>query len=115
MGHSGFTSELHSSTASPFSTRTMPISVMRWRVALPPVVSKSTNTNSCGSPAASEASAASIEREQRVVQIGTPIAEHPPATPIAAHGIQIECRGENGLADPVRFGHLLAGVRGDER
>ena len=57
MGHSGFTSELHSSTSSPFFTRTMPTSVIRSYAALPPVVSKSTNTRSCG-----RSSAAAIER-----------------------------------------------------
>ncbi len=74
-GRSGLTSELHSSSSSPPATRTMPISVIRSYAALPPVVSKSTNTRSSG-----RSSAAAIERQQGVVQIGTPIAGTLPRT-----------------------------------
>src|SRR4051812_35097314 len=42
MLHSGFTSDDHSSTRSPSTTRTMPISVTRSPVAVVPVVSRST-------------------------------------------------------------------------
>src|SRR6202034_19610 len=110
MGHSGFTSELHSSTSSPFVTRRMPISVIRSYAAFPPVVSKSTNAKSCGS-----SSAAAIERQQGIVQIGTAIAENPPGLPVAAHFLQIEGGGEHRFTHPIRFSHFFAGVRSDER
>ena len=64
---------------------------------------------------AGEASAASIERQKRIVKIGTSVAEHAPRLPVAAHLVQIERGGQHGLALAVRFGHFLAGVRGDER
>ena len=50
IGHSGLTSELHSSSSSPFGTRTMPISVIRSYAGLPPVVSKSTNAMRVSQP-----------------------------------------------------------------
>src|SRR6202166_3246822 len=110
IGRSGFTSELHSSTSAPFVTRTRPTSVMRSYAALPPVVSKSTNTRSRG-----RSSAAAIERQQRVVQIGPAIAKHTPGLPVAAHLVQIEGRGQHRFRLAVRFGHFFARVRGDER
>src|SRR5580698_8353695 len=107
MGRSGFTSELHSSMSSPSLMRTMPTSVMRSYAAFPPVVSRSTKTRSCGSP-----SAAAIERQQGVIEIGTPIAEHTPGLPVAAHFIQIEGGGQHRLADAIRFSHFFTGRRG---
>src|SRR6266849_2375849 len=110
MGRSGFTSELHSSTSSPFVTRTMPTSVIRSYSALPPVVSKSTNTRSWG-----RSSAATIERQQGVVEIRPAIAEHTPGLPVAAHLFQIEVGGQHRFRHPIRFGHFFAGRRGNER
>src|ERR1019366_10351434 len=117
MRHSGLMSELHSFTTAPFSIRTMPTSVIRSWAALPPVVSKSTNTRSCGrmKAAAAQASAASIERQQRVVQIGAPIAEHAPRLPVPPHLVQVERGGENRLAAAISLGELLAHRGGNER
>src|SRR5258707_15487414 len=105
MGHSGLTSELHSSSSTPFCTRTMPTSVIRWWAGLPPVVSKSTNTR---------LSAASIEREQGVVKIRPPIAEHTPGVPVAAHFVQIEAGGENGFAFAIGLSELFTRGGRDE-
>src|SRR3984957_10857626 len=110
MAQSGFTSELHSSTISPFLTRTRPTSVIRSQTAFPPVVSKSTNTRSWGS-----SSAAAIERHQGMIQIGTPSAEHAPGLPVAPHLIQIEGGGQHRFTHPIRFRHFFTGRRSDER
>src|ERR1700737_1175203 len=110
MGRSGFTSELHSSRSSPLRTRTMPTSVIRSYAALPPVVSKSTNTRSSG-----RSSTATIERQQRVVEIRPPIAKHTPGLAVAAYLIQIEGGGQHRFGLAIRFGHFFARVRGDER
>jgi hypothetical protein len=53
---------------------------------------------------AAASSAASIERQQGIVQIGPPIAEHAPRLPVAAHRVQVELGGEHGLAAAIRFG-----------
>src|SRR5579864_7136853 len=110
MEQPGFTSELHSSTSSPFSTRSTPISVIRSWAAFPPVVSESTNARVCG-----RSSAAAIERQQGIVQIGPPIAEHAPGVPVAAHLIQVKRGRQHGFADAIRFGNFVAGRRSDER
>src|SRR5882762_10333072 len=110
MGRSGFTSELHSSTSSPLRTRTMPTSVIRSYAALPPVVSKSTNTRSSG-----RSSAATIERQQWIVKIRPAIAKHTPGLPVAARLIQIEGGGEHRFRLAIRFGHFFTRGRGDER
>src|SRR6202035_756772 len=101
MGGSGFTSELHSSMSSPFATRTMPTSVIRSYAALPPVVSKSTNTRSLG-----RSSAATIERQQRVVEIRPAVAKHTPGLPVAARLVQIEGGGQHRFRLAIRFGDL---------
>src|SRR4030081_612792 len=110
MGRSGVTNELHSSTSSPLRTRTMPTSVIRSYAALPPVVSKSTNTSSSG-----RSSAASIERQQWIVEIGPPIAKHTPGPAVAAYLIQIEGGGQHRFRLTIRFGHFFTRVRRDER
>src|ERR1039457_539964 len=112
MRHSGFTSELHCSTSSPRSTRTMPISVIRCQAALPPVVSKSTNTKSRGR---AQSSAASIERQNRVIEVGTPIAIDAPRLAVAAHLVEIETRRQYGFADAIGLGDFLSRGRCDER
>src|ERR1700682_605412 len=104
MGRSRFTRQLHPPTSSPFLTRTMPTSVIRSYAALPPVVSKSTNTRSWG-----RSSAATIERQQRAVQIGSAIAKHTPGLTVAAHLIQIEAGGEHRFSHAVRLGDFLTG------
>src|ERR1700688_1500981 len=95
----------------------MGTAVMRGTAALPPVVSRSTNTRSRGrmKTAAARSSAAAIERQDRIIQFGPSVAEYSPGLPVAPHRIQVECRGEHRLAGPVGLGHLLAGVAGDER
>src|SRR5450755_3317767 len=94
MEHSGFTSESHVSTSSPFFTRMRPISVIRSYAAFAPVVSKSTKTRSSG-----RSSAAAIERQQGVIQIRSPIPKHAPGVAVAAHLIQIEGGGQHRFAD----------------
>src|SRR4030081_3715784 len=110
MGRSGVTNELHSSTSSPLRTRTMPTSVIRSYAALPPVVSKSTNTRSSG-----RSSAATIERQQRVVEIRPALAKHPPGLPVGAHLIQIEGGSQHRFRLAIRFGYFFTRGRGDER
>src|SRR5438552_4629580 len=113
MGQSGSTSELHSSSTSWPLNRTTPTSMMRWWAGLPPVVSRSTNTRSCGSPAERfETSAASIEREDGVVKIRPPVAKHSPGLAIAADLVEIESCREHGLGDAIRLRQLLARVGG---
>src|ERR1700688_5292362 len=107
IGRSGFTSELHSSTSAPFVTRTRPTSVTRSYAALPPVVSKSTNTRSWG-----RSSAAAIERQQGVVEIRPAIAEHTPGLPVPARLVQIESGGQHRFRHAIRFGHFFTGRRG---
>src|SRR5882757_2350423 len=117
MRHSGLTRELHSSTTRSSSIRTMPTSVMRWNAAFPPVVSRSTKTRSRGrlKTAASRSSAAAIERQDRIIKIGPPVAEYSPRLPVASHRIQVEFRGEHRLTGPVGLRYFLAGWRRDER
>src|ERR1700722_18766962 len=112
MTQSGLTSVLHSSITTPSRNRTTPISMIRWWAALPPVVSKSTNTRSVGS---ARTSGASIEGQQRIIEVGAAIAKDAPGLPVAAHGVEIELGGEDRLTAAVRLGDLLAGMRGDER
>src|SRR5450755_7430 len=112
MRRSGFTRELHSSMHSFAVMRTMPTSVIRSCAALPPVVSRSTNTRSRGS---SSSSAASIERQDWVVKVRTAVAEQAPGLAIAPHLLEVETGGQHRLAAAISLGKFLAGMRRNER
>src|SRR5262245_18132509 len=107
----GFTSVAYSSTTAPSSTRTMPTSMTRSRPACPPVVSRSTQAIR---PASAPSVAATVQLQERRIQVGPAIAEHAPGMAIAADFLEIESRGDDLLAVVVGLGNDRAGMVGDE-
>src|SRR5262245_48299361 len=107
----GFTSVDHSSTTRPSSSRTMPASMTRSRAACPPVVSRSTQAMR---PASAPSAAATVQLQERPVEIGPAVAEQPPGMAVAADLLEVEARRDDLLAVIVRLRDDRAGVVRDE-
>src|SRR3990170_6705075 len=99
----GLISVEYSSTTRPPESSTMPASMTRSRKALPPVVSRSTQAIS---PARALSVGGTVQRQQRIIEIGTAVAKHTPSLAITADRFEIESRSQYPFA-------AIVGLRDD--